>query len=123
MFQCTFTVQNQDSSNFIESLVVTNTVPFPGGETTAVDCNQGGDPVTTLAPLGTAADTCTGAVDETAPFCTGTDSLFGDQIVMHQKYSRPPLPIPLSARRERGWSLLPPARKRSLPIIVLRNSF
>ena len=81
-FQCTFTVQNQDSSHFVNTLVVTNTVPFPGGVTTAVDCNQGGVPVTALAPFFTAGDTCTGTVDETAPFCSGTDFFFADQIVV-----------------------------------------
>jgi hypothetical protein len=95
-FQCTFTVQNQDSSNFIDSLVVTNTVPFPGGVTTAADCNQGGVPVTELAPLGSAADTCTGAVDETAPFCSGTNILFSDQIVVTGIKNVSGTPIPVS---------------------------
>jgi hypothetical protein len=79
-FQCTFTVQNTDPAHSVINLVITNTVPFPGGVTTAIACSQGGVPVTALAPLGSAADTCTGTVEETAPFCT-TDLFFADQIV------------------------------------------
>jgi hypothetical protein len=81
-FQCTFTVQNADPDNSVNTLAVTNTVPFPGGVTTAVACNQGGVAVTELGPLGSPTDTCTGAVDETAPFCSGTDIVFVDQITV-----------------------------------------
>ncbi len=34
-FQCTFTVQNLDPANTVNTLAVTNTVPFPGGTTIA----------------------------------------------------------------------------------------
>src|SRR5437773_1402755 len=83
LFTCTFSVQNLDPAFSVTGLSVTNTVPFPGGTTTAVPCLQGpgaGTPVTTLGPFGTATDTCTGSVDETAPPCSGTQSFFSDQI-------------------------------------------
>jgi hypothetical protein len=83
MFQCTFSVQNQDPDNSVNTLAVTNTVPFPGGVTTAVPCNQDGVAVTVLGPLGSPTDTCTGAVNETAPACSGgTDFPFADQITV-----------------------------------------
>jgi len=79
-FQCTFAVQNQDPNNNVIDLAVTDTVPFPGGSPFLVACKQGGFAVTTLGPLGTATDTCTGAVDETAPACGETDVHFFDKI-------------------------------------------
>jgi hypothetical protein len=83
MFQCHFSVQNQDPDNSVINLAVTNTVPFPGGVTTPVACKQDGVPVTVLGPLGSPTDTCTGSVDETAPACSGvTDFLFVDQIAV-----------------------------------------
>jgi hypothetical protein len=42
---------------------VTNTVPFPGGPTTAVNCNQKAVPVTSLGPNGTLTDTCCGSTE------------------------------------------------------------
>jgi hypothetical protein len=81
-FQCTFSVQNTDPNHGVNTLVVTNTVPYPGGVTTTVPCNQGGFEVNALAPLGALGDTCTGVVEETAPFCSGADIFFSDQIVV-----------------------------------------
>jgi hypothetical protein len=101
-FQCTFSVQNTDPNHGVNTLVVTNTVPCSdpptctGGVTTTVPCNQGGVEVTALAPLGFAADTCTGAVEETAPFCSGTDIFFTDQIVVTGIIEIPDAPIPFS---------------------------
>src|SRR5450759_306959 len=73
VFTCTFTIQNLDPVNDVSSLLVTNTVPSPGGTTTTVPCFQGSFAVTVLAHNGTAggADTCQGSVDETAPGCGG----------------------------------------------------
>jgi hypothetical protein len=81
-FTCTFQVQNQDPANNVTQLVVTNTVPSPGGTTSTVQCFQGITAVTVLAPLGTPGglDTCQGSVDETAPPCGATDSFFTDEI-------------------------------------------
>jgi hypothetical protein len=82
MFQCTFTVQSQDPDSSVIDLAVTSTVPFPGGVTTTVPCNQLGVAVTVLGPAGTATNTCTGAVNETAPACGETDIFFFDQIAV-----------------------------------------
>ncbi len=65
-FVCTFTIQNEDPVNAVNNLAVTNTVPFPGGTPVSVPCSYLGTPVTTLQPLGTPGDTCSGVVEETA---------------------------------------------------------
>lgn len=65
-FVCTFTIQNEDPVNAVNNLAVANTVPFPGGTPVAVPCSYLGTPVTTLQPLGTPGDTCSGVVEETA---------------------------------------------------------
>ena len=62
------------------NLAVTNQVPFPGGPTTSTVCNQGGSPVTTLGAKGTATDTCTGTVNETAPPCGSGTTFFPDKV-------------------------------------------
>ena len=82
IFTCTFTVQNLDPVNSVTNLLVTNTVPSPGGTTTAVPCLQGNTAVTVLAHNGAAggADTCHGSVDETAPACTGSNFFVTDEI-------------------------------------------
>jgi hypothetical protein len=66
--------------NAVNTLAVTNQVPFPGGPVTPVSCNQGGNPVTTLGPNGTATDTCAGTLTETAPGCDSTVSFFVDRV-------------------------------------------
>ncbi len=68
-FVCTFVVTNLDNSATITSLTVTNKHPI-GMAPVAVDCKQGGIPVTTLSAHGTANDSCTGSVMETAQDCT-----------------------------------------------------
>jgi hypothetical protein len=80
LFQCQFSVQNLDPANNVNLSSVTNTVPFPGGSPVSVLCKQGGVPVTVLGPFGTGTDTCTGAVDETAPACGGAAFFFTDQV-------------------------------------------
>jgi hypothetical protein len=82
IFTCTFTVQNLDPDNSVINVLVTNTVPFPGGTTTPVQCFQGITAVTVLAHHGAAggADTCQGSVDETAPACTGSNFFVTDEI-------------------------------------------
>lgn len=95
VFQCTFVIQNQDINNNVIDLLVTDTVPFPGGSPFSVACflldpTSGlptGSPVTTLAPLGTIdpatgihTDTCGGTVSQTAPACGATDLLFSDRV-------------------------------------------
>jgi len=80
VFQCTFSVQNQDPENNVIDLAITNTAPFPGGSPIPVACKQAGFAVTTLGPLGTVTDTCTGAVFETAPACGRTDFFFFDRV-------------------------------------------
>ena len=91
-FQCTFSVQNPDPDRVINTLLVTNTVPFPGGVTSTVPCSMGGVEVTALAKFGSGSDTCTGAVDETAPVCSGTDIFFTDQIVVTGIMEIPEIP-------------------------------
>lgn len=125
MFQCTFTVQNQDSQNSVNTLAVTNTVPFPGGVTTAVPCNQDGVAVTELGPLGSPTDTCTGAVDETAPFCSGTDIFFLDQIAVtgidpNNCPTCPGIPIPVSGSVVNGVLIAccPPGTERIICLIA-----
>lgn len=77
---CTFSVQNLDSTSGVTGLSVTNLFPYPTGISSAVDCKQGGIPVTTLGAFGSPTDTCTGAVVETAPSCapggTVSDQIF-----------------------------------------------
>ena len=81
MFQCQFTVQNQDPDNSVNTLVVTNQEGFPGG-TPVAPCvpSQAGVPVTVLGPFGSATDTCAGAVCETAPACTSTAFFYTDEV-------------------------------------------
>ncbi len=79
-FMCTFTVGNLDPTNTVNSLVVTNTVPFPGGTPVSLLCTQGGIPVTVLGPFGSATDSCAGVVEETAPPCTGGAFVLTDQV-------------------------------------------
>ncbi len=84
-FSCTFSVQNLDAAATVINLAVTETVPCPdapctGGTTTSASCNISGVPTTVLAANGTAGDTCTGSVDETAPPCGGSDTFFSDKI-------------------------------------------
>jgi hypothetical protein len=78
--QCTFSVQNQDPANTVINLAVTNQAPFPGGPIVSTSCTQGGSAVTTLGANGTATDTCTGTVNETAPACTSADTFFADRV-------------------------------------------
>ena len=73
VIMCTFSIQNQDPQHGVINLAVSNTVPFPGGTTSAVPCTQGGMAVTTLGAFMSATDTCTGSVDETTPACGATD--------------------------------------------------
>lgn len=80
VFNCTYSLQNQDAAHGVAGLVVTNQVPDPGGPIVPVDCTQGGTPVTSLGPNGTVTDTCTGTIPETAPPCGSTDVQFIDSI-------------------------------------------
>jgi hypothetical protein len=81
-FQCTFTIENFNSPDAVLNLVVTNTVPFPGGTPVAVPCEFPlGIPVTTLQPSGTPGDTCSGTVDEIAPACSATGATFLTDLV------------------------------------------
>ncbi len=82
MFQCQFSVQNQDPdlTRSVNTLAVQNEVPFPGGVITAYPCMQGGVPVTVLGPFGSGTDTCTGAADETAPACGPVAFFYTDQV-------------------------------------------
>ena len=85
---CTFSVSNGDPSNFIDGLSVNNIVPCPNPPTCAGSpapvpavCTQGGLPVTTLGPAGSATDTCIGSLTELAPACGATDQGFQDELV------------------------------------------
>src|SRR6266540_361025 len=69
-FQCTFTVQNLDPDNNVINLTTNNTVPFPGGVTSPVLCQQAGVTVTVLTHFGTATAVCAGVIDETSPACS-----------------------------------------------------
>ena len=79
---CTFTVQNLDPDNSVTNVLVTSTVPSPGGATTTVPCLQAITPVTVLAHKGApgGTDTCQGTVDETAPACSGSNFFATDEI-------------------------------------------
>jgi Dictyostelium (slime mold) repeat len=61
---------------------VTNTAPFPGGSAEAVACNQGAPPapVTYLGDNGSATDTCSGTLTETAPSTCTAGTRFTDQV-------------------------------------------
>ena len=80
VFQCTFSVQNFDDQHGVVSLSTQNTVPYPGGSTSATLCTQGGLPVTILGTFGSDSDTCTGSVTETAPACGAGDAFFADRV-------------------------------------------
>src|SRR6266542_5718970 len=92
-FSCTYSVQNADPVNTVINLAVTNQVPFPGGPITSVACNQGTVAVTTLGANGTATDTCTGAISETAPPCTSTNIFFVDQVAANGTDTGASLPV------------------------------
>ena len=79
-FNCTYSLQNQDAAHGVANLAVTNQVPDPGGPILAIDCTQGGTPVTSLGANGTVTDTCVGTIPETAPPCGSTDAQFIDTI-------------------------------------------
>ena len=86
VFQCTFSVTNNDTLHGVINLVVTNQVPFTltcptgCGPILPVNCTQGGSPVTTLGIAGNATATCTGVVTETAPACGATVQILADHI-------------------------------------------
>ena len=90
---CTFSVTNQNAVNGVNNLTVTNQVPFPAGPITAVQCLQGGNPVTTLGTNGSATAACTGSVLETAPACGGSNIFFTDQIAASGQDAGNPLLI------------------------------
>jgi hypothetical protein len=76
IFRCQFKITNQDPANPVTGLTVTNTAPCPnpplcsgGTKSPPLPCTGGTD-ATTLAPAGTAGDSCTGTVEETAPDCS-----------------------------------------------------
>src|SRR5512134_1733709 len=77
---CSFTIQNQDVTHGVVNLGATSTVPFPGGSSASVACNQKGMAVTSLGPNGSLTDTCGGAILETAPDCGSADTFLVDQI-------------------------------------------
>ncbi len=79
-FTCIFRVQNQDPLYSVVNLLVTNTVPYPGGTPSAVSCTQNGTAVITLGPKGSATDTCSGSLNETAPACGGSDTFITDRV-------------------------------------------
>lgn len=89
MFQCTFIIENQDPDHAVNITSITNTYPWisagnPGnGPTVAVQCLQGMAPVTSLGPLGSATDSCSGSVTETAPDdCNPADRQVNDRIAI-----------------------------------------
>ena len=89
-FQCTFQVTNSgDTAHGVNNLTFTNTYPWvsagnPGnGPTVAVQCLQGGVPVTALGAAGTATASCSGTVMETAPNdCNPADRQVNDRIAV-----------------------------------------
>ena len=78
---CSFQVNNDEPSGGFptRSFVVTNTVPFPGGTTTALDCRIGGvgPPIDILGP----EQSCIGTFTETAPSCSA--GTFDDRLEAH----------------------------------------
>src|SRR6266536_2205643 len=101
LFQCTYTIQNQDPVNTVINLAVTNEVPFPGGGPVAIPCEfPPGTAVATLQPLGQTGDTCGGTIDETSPPCDPAGSvLFIDQVAatgMDTNGGGTPLPVSAS---------------------------
>jgi hypothetical protein len=80
-YNCTFTVTNADNQHGVINLVVQNTLPFPGGIATTVDCLQGGSAVTTLGASGSGTESCGGTIPETAPInCTASNIFNQDQV-------------------------------------------
>lgn len=77
---CTFTVDNSSGipgiSGRATSIEVRNTVPFPGGTTTLLQCFISGVPVTALND----GESCIGSFTETAPDCSA--GTFDDRIVV-----------------------------------------
>ena len=71
---CSFSVENLNLSVPTTSLVVTNTVPFPGGTATIVQCKVGGVPTSIIGP----GQSCFGTFTETAPSCA--NGTFDDQL-------------------------------------------
>ena len=75
------TVENQDPAHGVKNLVITNTVPFPGGTTTTVTTGC----ATSLGPrdlnVGSGADFTTCDFQETLPItCSATNTTFTDQV-------------------------------------------
>jgi hypothetical protein len=97
VIQCTFQITNQNTTASVINLSVTNQVPFPGGPITPDTCEQGGVPVTTLGPNGTATDTCNGSVDETTPPCGATNIFFIDRVAATGTDTGNQLPVSQSA--------------------------
>jgi hypothetical protein len=79
-FNCTYSLQNQDTAHGVAGLAVTNQVPDPGGPILPIPCTQGGSPVTSLGANGTVTDTCIGTIPEVSPACGSTDAQFIDTI-------------------------------------------
>lgn len=73
-------MQNLDPVYGVVNLSVTNTVPYPGGVASVVPCKQNESTVTTLGPKGSATDTCTGSLNESAPACGGSDTFITDRV-------------------------------------------
>ena len=122
IFRCQFKITNQDTANPVTGLTVTNTTPCPnpplcsgGKKSSPLPCTGGTD-ATTLAPAGTAGDSCTGTVEETATDCSvgslgdfiqasGTDG--GQKVggaAAHSVPIAPCTPPPATPRRRAGTS-------------------
>jgi hypothetical protein len=125
VFTCTFSVTNLDAANSVTSLAVTNTVPFPAGSPAAVPCTQASVPVSVLGPNGTATDTCTGSIDETAPACGPTDIIFSDQVAATGNDTNGGgTPLPVSASTTNAVVILAcapnvPVPTLSVPLLAL----
>ncbi len=125
-FQCTFTVQNQDPENTVIDLAVTNTVPFPGGTPVPVPCQFPiGTPVTTLQPFGTAGDTCSGVVEETAPDCPSEPTLLTDLIAatgLNTNSGGEPIPVSGAVNNSVQITDCPPPTPTSTPTSTPTNT-
>jgi hypothetical protein len=74
-YQCTFQLTNSDPNHCVENLTFTATAPI-GENAELVDCTQGGVAVTRLGWSGSGFETCTGTINEIAPFNCGPNTLF-----------------------------------------------
>jgi Dictyostelium (slime mold) repeat len=119
-FQCSVTLSNNDLDHGVINLVVTNTVPSPGGPTTNLDCRQpfnpadctAGSVVTTLGPSGSLTAACGACIPETAPINCGSSNIsYVDEVrAVGTDAAEPPSPfvgLPVSSSTTNATPVAP----------------